>query len=345
MKRFRKPFASVLLSLAAVSARAAAPLPAAAGAPGYHVVDRVPLSDGWWDYATIEPLHRNLFVARGNGVFKMELDSGLIDHRFIPGSEGRAVIPIPGSDLMLTTVAGYSAAIFFTGQEGKVAKMIELRQASDSAVWEPTGKRVWVMGGHGEAALLDPVTLKQTGTVDFGDEALEFSATDGRGRIYVNGSDTAAVLVADAQSLKVIGRWKLKDCEDPSGMAYVDHADIVLSVCFNNMLKVLDARSGKELATVPVGKGADAVIYDHATRRAFVPSAYDGLLTVIAVNGRTDIQVLEQVPTQIGTRTGAIDEKTGTLYLPTARFGALNKLGWPEALPGTVQLLVMKPGH
>ena len=38
-----------------------------------------------------------------------------------------------------------------------------------------------------------------------------------------------------------------------------------------------------------------------------------------------------------------IDPKTGTLYLPTARFGPLNKLGWPEALPGTVQLLVMRP--
>jgi hypothetical protein len=63
----------------------------------------------------------------------------------------------------------------------------------------------------------------------------------------------------------------------------------------------------------------------------------------LAVNGPNEVQVLEQVPTQIGTRTGAIDPKTGTLYLPTARFGPLNKLGWPEALPGTVQLLVMQP--
>jgi hypothetical protein len=49
------------------------------------------------------------------------------------------------------------------------------------------------------------------------------------------------------------------------------------------------------------------------------------------------------VRTQIGTRTGAIDPKTGTLYLPAARFGPINKLGWPEALPGTVELLVMQP--
>jgi len=313
-----------------------------AAAPGYHIVDRIPLADGWWDYANFEPVHRRIFLTRGNGVFRLDVDSGLMDNRFIPGSEGRAVIPIPGGDMMLTTMAGYSSAILFSGEDGKVAKMIRLKQASDSAVWEPVGKRAWVMGGSGEAAVLDPVKMEQTGSVDLG-EPLEFSQTDGRGRIFVNGAESASVIAVDAASLKVIGRWKMNGCEDPSGMAYVDHADVILSVCFNSMLKVLDARTGAELLTVPVGKGADAVIYDKTTRRAFVPSAYDGLLTVLAVNGPRDVQVLEKARTQIGTRTGAIDPKTGTLYLPTARFGSLNKLGWPEALPGTVELLVMEP--
>ena len=135
----------------------------------------------------------------------------------------------------------------------------------------------------------------------------------------------------------------MKDCEDPSGLAYVEGADVVLSVCANKMLKVLDARSGVELETVAVGAGADAVIYDPAAHRAFVPSAIDGLLSVIDIRGPRSINVVEQVHTQIGTRTGAIDAKTGTLYLPTARFGPINKLGWPEALPGTVELLVMQP--
>ena len=126
-------------------------------------------------------------------------------------------------------------------------------------------------------------------------------------------------------------------------MAYVEAADVVLSVCANKKLFVLNARTGATLETVAVGAGADAVIYDPGTRRAFVPSAFDGLLTVLAVNGPRDVSVLEQVFLQIGTRTGAVDPKTGTVYLPTARFGPLNKLGWPEALPGTVQLLVVRP--
>ncbi|MEP9360386.1 hypothetical protein [Sphingomonas sp. KR3-1] len=331
---------------ATASAQTAAPAPApaasAAPAPGYHIVDRIPIGDGWWDYVNVEPVHHRLFAARGNGVFEMDLDSGLIDNRFIPGSEGRAVIPLPGGDAMLTTMAGYSSAILFSTVEGNIIKLVELDQASDSAVYEPVGKRVWVMGGHGKAAAIDPATKEVDGTIELG-EPLEFSQTDGRGRVFVNASESASVIVFDAVKRKLVGKWKMTGCEDPSGMAYVEGADVILSVCFNNMLKVLDAKTGEELATLPVGKGADAVIYDKVRKRAFVPSAYDGVLTVLKVDGRRDIHVEEVVPTQIGTRTGAVDPTTGTLYLPTARFGPLNKLGWPEAIPGTVQMLVMKP--
>ncbi|MDH7637716.1 YncE family protein [Sphingomonas oryzagri] len=332
-----------LITLSALLAVFAVSGASAEHAPGYHIVDRIPMSDGWWDYASFDPVHRNLFVSRGNGVFKLDVDSGLMDQRFIPGSEGRGVIPLPGGDMAIANMAGYSASILFaTDAEGKVAKMFELVQASDAAVYEPTGKQVWVMGGHGEISLLDPVKKQQTGTIEVGEE-LEFSVTDGRGRVFVNAPESASVVAIEAASHKIVGRWKMKDCEDPSGMAYAVASDVILSVCANKILKVLDARTGAELETVPVGAGADAVIFDAMTKRAFVPSAIDGLLTVLAVNGPHDVQVLERVPTQIGTRTGAIDPKTGTLYLPTARFGALNKLGWPEALPGTVQLLMMKP--
>ncbi len=339
MKRIPGLLAALFILVTQVAPVAQA---AQADNPGYHIVDRIPMTDGWWDYASFDAVHRYLYVSRGNGVYKLEVDSGLMDSRFIPGSEGRGVLPLPVGNLVIANMAGYSAGIVFSGEDGKVSKMISLRQSPDAAVWEPRTARVWEIGSAGEIAIIDPVKLIQSGSIDLG-EPLEFAVSDGQGRVFVNATRSASVIVLDAVSHKIIGRWKMKDCEDPSGMAYADEANVVLSVCENKMLKVLDAKSGAELATVPVGEGADSVIYDTSTRRAFVPSALDGVLTVLAVNGPRDVQILERVPTQFGTRTGAIDPKTGTLYLPAARFGLPNKLGWPEALPGTVQLLVMKP--
>src|SRR4051794_5828523 len=100
----------------APTASAAAGASKSTAAPGYHIVDRIPMTDGWWDYASFDPVHRRLFVARGNGVFKLDVDTGLMDPRVVPGSEGRAVTVLPGGDQVLTTVAGYSAAILFAAE-------------------------------------------------------------------------------------------------------------------------------------------------------------------------------------------------------------------------------------
>ena len=334
---------ALFMAVRAVSASTAIARPATPPrAPGYHIVDRIPMTDGWWDYATFDPVHRRLFVSRGDGVFELDTSTGLMDPQVIPGSEGRGVIVLPGGNEALEDMAGYSVAVLFDSADGHVRKMFSLRQAPDAAVWEPLGKRAWVIGSHGEVYLLDPLTLKQTARINLG-ERLEFAATDGRGRVFVNGVDSASVIVIDASSREVIGHWKMKGCKDPTGMAYAAAANVVLSVCTNKKLDVLDAATGRELETLSVGEGADAVIYDPVTREVFVPSAVDGLLTVLVVNGPKDVRVLEQDLTQVGTRTGAVDPLTGTLYLPTARFGPINKLGWPEALPRTVELLVMKP--
>jgi DNA-binding beta-propeller fold protein YncE len=316
--------------------------PAVVDAPGYHIVDRIPLTDGWWDNVVVEPANRMLFIARGNGISRIELDRGLIDYRFIPGLEGRAVTPMGDGGMMITTVSGYSSVILFSTVEGKVAKLIQLDQAADGVAYDPVTKTAWAMGVRGKVSIIDPEKLAVTGTLDLG-ESLESATSDGRGRIYTAASDSGSVIAFDARTRKIAGKWKLNDCVAPSSIAYVPQSDLILAGCFNNKLKVLDARSGKELATLPIGKGAEAVIYDPATRRAFVPSAYDGLLTVIQVDGPANVRVLETVRTQIGTRTGAIDSKTGALYLPTGRMGPIHKLGWPEAIPGTVELLVLKP--
>src|SRR5579872_3313524 len=60
-------FSLLLLTLASFSlAQAAKPAPAAGG-PGYHLLNSYPIGgDGGWDYLTVEPTQRRLYVSRGN---------------------------------------------------------------------------------------------------------------------------------------------------------------------------------------------------------------------------------------------------------------------------------------
>ena len=310
--------------------------------PGYHIVDHIPMSDGWWDYANFDPVHRRLFVSRGNGVFQMDVDTGKVDQQVIPGSEGRASALTPDGELVISTMAGWGAAIVFEANTGDVKKMFSLRQVPDAAVYDPASKLAWVMGRHGEATLLDIHALKIAGLIAIGGE-LEFAAVDGKGRLYVNDIEHSAVVVVDTLARKVIAHFQLSHCDEPTGIVYVDHYGLLIVACGNGFAKVLDAKTGVECFSIPVDADPDAVIYDRERDLAFIPSPTTGKLSVLAVRGPRAVQLLEKVPTQTGTRTGAVDPKTRLLYLPTARFGPKNKLGWADPLPGTVELLVLAP--
>ena len=52
--------------------------------------------------------------------------------------------------------------------------------------------------------------------------------------------------------------------------------------------------------------------------------------------------VVQTLTTQIGARTGAVDPKTGVVYLPTATYTLQG--GIPTVTPGTFQVLVVSPG-
>jgi len=64
----------------------------------------------------------------------------------------------------------------------------------------------------------------------------------------------------------------------------------------------------------------DGVAYDPSKHLVFSSNG-DGTLTVIHQDGADRYTVLESAPTQAGARTLALDESTGSIYLPTAEFG------------------------
>ncbi|HVH74096.1 MAG TPA: hypothetical protein VM755_04195, partial [Stellaceae bacterium] len=73
-----------------------------------------------------------------------------------------------------------------------------------------------------------------------------------------------------------------------------------------------------------------------------VPSALSGELSVIALSGPHDNTIVDTVPTQIGARTGAVDPKTGRIFLPTAEYVLPVPPGQrPTTKPGTFVVLVL----
>jgi DNA-binding beta-propeller fold protein YncE len=315
----------------------------------YSLVGHIEGSGGAWDYAIIDTHSGRLFLAQ-SGVTAVDLKTNAITTGFVAGgmTHGLALL---GDGTIAVDDSRNKTITIFDGASGKIVTTIATADfnpvsgvhALDALVVEPkTGLLIAVNGESGLVLLIDVKKAGVVGTVSVGGHP-EFAAANGTGRIYinVNRGKSSEIAAIDAASRRVVKRIPLDGCEGATGMAY-DQADkLIISVCDNGVVKAFDEQAERVVASLAVGPGADAVMFDSVRRRAFVASGDDGTLSVIAVRGNRDISLVQTVKTQIGTRLGAVDIGSGRVYLPSAKFGPPKApIPYPTVVPGTFRFLI-----
>ena len=143
--------------------------------------------------------------------------------------------------------------------------------------------------------------------------------------------------------MKVIQNWSIAPGEGPSGLALDNKTHRLFSVC-DKLMVIVDALSGKVITTLPIGDRVDGVAFDSEKKYAYSSNG-DGTMTVVAEENENTFKVLENVTTQKGARTIALDKLTHKIYLPTADFGDTpeatkeNPHPRPSVIPGTFTIL------
>jgi DNA-binding beta-propeller fold protein YncE len=350
-------FRASIVALAAVAFVAGAADPngrAWAQAPTYKIVAKIAGADGGgWDLSNVDPKTRRLYVSRPHGVMMVDLDTGKVTDKFADGAGVHGILPIPGTQMLVSANEDTNAAMLFDEATGKVVATIPVGKHPDSATFDPkTGLVVVINQDGGDATLVDVNKRAAVGTIPIGGQRLEFSVTDNNGLVYVNIDgvdnieDKSEIAVLDVAARKTARRIALPGCARPSGLAYDAEDDLLITSCRNNVAKVVEAKTGREIASAPIGPGPDCVMFDAARHLALVPTGGDGMLTIIPVRGGKEkgIGPLSTVATQVLARLGALDPKTGRLYLPTAQAKPIPDPGERRTLiPGTFAILVLAP--
>lgn len=320
----------------------------AASGPGYHVVKTYKVGgDGGWDYLLADPDTHRLYISRGTHVIVIDADTGksVGDIADTPGVHGIALAQELGlgftSNGREGTVSIFDIKTLATSNKVKVGG-----ENPDAIIYDPATKRVFTFNGRShDSTAIDAVTGKVVGTIKL-DGKPEFAASDGRGEVFVNIEDKSELTAIDANKLEVKNTWPLSPCTEPSGLAMDREHRRLFAGCDNKMMAVVDADNGKVLATPAIGEGVDATRYDSGTGLAFA-SCGEGLLTVIKEESPDKFTVVENVPTQKGARTMALDTKTHTVYTVTAKFGPPpaattgNPHPWRSIVPDTFVVLVL----
>jgi YVTN family beta-propeller protein len=342
MKKFLRPFglglAIGLLSLVTLSA---------ADSPGYHFLKEIPIGgDGAWDYLSVDPAARRLYVSHATKVVVVDIDNYTIAGEIpdTPGVHGFAIAP--------ESRHGFSS----NGREAKVSMVdletlkliskVDTGQNPDCILYNPGQQEVYAFNGRGDSATaIDAKTGAVVATIPLGGKP-EFGAADpDAGRVYSNLEDKSQIAVIDAKEHKVLNSWSIAPGEEASGMA-IDTAHHRLFIgCHNKVMEMIDTESGKVVGSVPIGAGVDANAFDPGTQLAFSSNG-DGTVTIAHEDGPDKLRVVQTLATGPRMRTMTLDTKTHRIFLAAAKFEAQAEQPAgggrqrPKMIPGSFKIMV-----
>ncbi|HEV2491029.1 MAG TPA: hypothetical protein VGT03_14585 [Candidatus Acidoferrales bacterium] len=315
-----------------------------AGPSGYVLNKKIPVpGDTFWDYLKFDSATRRLFISHGTHAVVVDVDSGKVVGD-ITGMKGiHGIVLAPEFNRGFITDGQAAQVVIFDLKTLQTIGTAPADPDADGEVYDPASKRVFTMNGDSKSStVIDAATGKVVGKIDLGGQP-EFPVADGKGHVYANIESTSEIVEIDSNTMKITHRWPLAPAQSPSGLAIDTEHGLLFSGCHNKMMAIVDVNTGKVIATPAIGQGVDATRFDPGTGYAFSSNG-DGTLTVIHEDSPTKFSVVENVTTERGARTMALDPVTHQVFLVTAQ---VERIPNPpphtrpfRMVPGTFHVLV-----
>jgi YVTN family beta-propeller protein len=318
--------------------------------PAYTLVETIPLGAGErWDYVTFDPATNRVFVSHGDHVTVVDAQTRAIVGEIgtLPGgTHGIGIAADSGRGYTDDGKAGTIAA--FDLKTLKVQSSLAGKPDADGIVFDSASGHIFVIeGDSGTISVIDPKANSVAATITVG-SGLEAGAADGAGKLYVDGADAHDIVEIDSQKNTVVAHWPMPGCVRPHGIALDAVARRIFSTCANKQMVILDADTGRIVATMPIGTGSDGAAFDPVRKLAYSSNG-EGTLSVIHEIDPDHFVALDPVPTAKSARTIAIDPRTGRVFLPAADIAKIDPPSTPGGrphvtfVPNSLKLLVYAP--
>lgn len=272
--------------------------------------------DGGTDYVAVEAATGRVFVARSTHMMVVQGATGKVlgDILNVPGVHGAGFSTRAGHGF--TTNGGDQTVTMFDLKTLAALRQIKVGPGLDGVMYDEADDKI-ILTNHsrpGTLTAIDPGTGDIVATVVLEDTAPEGAAADGKGHIFVNNEGTNTIQVIDVKTWKATASWPLAPCEGPTGIAYDKASNRIFSGCSKTSV-VVDASTGKVVASIPNGTRVDALGWDPAKKLIFIPNGGEGNVTVVHQDSADKYSVVATVATFAGAKTIAVDPVTHNAYL------------------------------
>src|SRR5881275_26815 len=271
-----------------------------AGYPQTFKVEKVDIKgEGGTDYITVEAATGRVFVSRATHMMVVEGASGKVlgDIPNTPGVHGAGFATRAGHGF--TTNGGDQTVTMFDLKTLAEIRKIKIGPGLDGIMYDEPDDKI-ILTNHsrpaGTLTAIDPASGDIVATVELEDNSPEGAAADGRGHIFVNNEGKNSIQVIDVKTWKATASWPLAPCDGPTGIAYDKATNRIFSGCSGTSV-VVDADSGKVVASIKNGTRVDALGWDAAKKLIFIPNGGEGNVTVVHQDSADSYSVVATVAT------------------------------------------------
>jgi len=316
----------------------------------FEVTQRYPLSGAdHWDYVAYDSVRHHLFISRDHHVQVVDTRTGKLFGEIANtnGVHGFAFVQDRKLGFITNGRANTIAVVNLD-----TLKLVDTINAGgpgpDGILYVPQLQRIFVSNSHDNSvSAVDVATRKVIATIPVGGKP-EALAADNAGRVFVNVEDKGEIVALDGKANSLLAHWSIAPCEEPTGLAIDAASERLFTVCANQRMMVVDAASGRLVAELPIGNHPDAAAFDPTLKTAFSSNGQDGTLTVVHEDDAEHFTVLQNLPTQEGAKTMALDDTSHSVYLASSKFSpakaATADTPHPrqDVVPGTFEVLVVQ---
>jgi DNA-binding beta-propeller fold protein YncE len=280
----------------------------------------VPGVAGRLDHFTADAKRKRLFVsALGNNTVEViDVFAGRVVHSIKGLAQPQGPLYVSGVDKLYVANAEDGKVRVYDGATYTLRKTLDFGKDPDNMRYDEASKTVFVGFGEddGGIAMIDPKTDERVGQVyktEGHPESFQVEASGGH--IFVNVPDAGNVVESIDRKSGAVTKWPLKGLRGNYAMALNEADHRIFTITRKTpMMVVLNTETGAEVSRLRAAGECDDVFFDASRKRIYVIGA-EGSITVFQQNDPDHYELIANVPSGIGIRSGYYFTKRDRFYV------------------------------
>ena len=273
----------------------------------------LPGVEGRFDHAAADPATSRLFFAAlGNNTLEVvDVAAGKRLHTITGLKKPTGVLFLAEENLLVVANGDDGTCRFYDGTSYAEKGRVKDVDDADNLRFDAKAKRIYLGYGEGALGVIDPATMKLTGSIALAKHPESFQLEQDGPRIFVNIPDAKQIAVVDRTAGKVIATWPVDEFRSNFPMALDEAQHRVFIGCrAPARLLAYDTQSGKRVADAPLSGDIDDLFFDAASSRLFA-SCGEGFTDVFHFETPARIERTHRLPGAAGARTAFFTTKLG----------------------------------